>query len=250
VPEIIISIFIIVFGVIVVLSALVFLVMEAMDKIESLRHRVPWLVRLIERRESLNVLLCVSVFLLLGNGYELVKKEVPEVPLPPPPAKLSPSVPTIVQLPPKIIPPALDTASPSDRYLNSEQREWLFGQLKAIYESTKDKRALAVRFMPAYPHDRETMRLLIQLSQIFANAKWPPCMCGQEMPNFEAPDRSGMIPIGVYVYSSQGSQVAMTVESFLINSGVGAQVRPAQEVGLPPNMPGVVVLIGYKSRPF
>ena len=65
------------------LGAVVFLVLEATDRLDSLREKAPWLVRLIERRESLNVLFVVCAFLLLGNGYELVLKEIPEVPEPP-----------------------------------------------------------------------------------------------------------------------------------------------------------------------
>jgi hypothetical protein len=91
-PEIVVSAFVILFVVLVMAGAVVFLVMEASDKLDTLREKAPWFVKLIERRESLNVLLAVCLFMLLGNGYELIMKEVPEVPappvlkLPPPPA--------------------------------------------------------------------------------------------------------------------------------------------------------------------
>jgi len=95
--EVVISIFVILFAVVVVLAAAAFLVMEAIDKIDSLRDKAPWLVKLIERRESLNVLLAVCVFLLLGNGYELVMKEIPEVPPPPSVKFITPPPPLVVQ---------------------------------------------------------------------------------------------------------------------------------------------------------
>ncbi len=97
--RIVISIFVIVFTALVMVAAVVFLVMEATDKLESLRKKAPWFVILIEKRESLNVLFVVCAFLLLGNGYELVVKEIPEVPAPPV-VKIMPPVPPQIVNPP------------------------------------------------------------------------------------------------------------------------------------------------------
>jgi hypothetical protein len=102
-PEIFITAFVILFVVLVVVGAIIFLVMEACDKLDTLREKAPWFVKLIERRESLNVLLAVCLFLLLGNGYELIMKEVPGIPEPPIVKILPPVPPQIVVDNPKVI---------------------------------------------------------------------------------------------------------------------------------------------------
>src|SRR5260370_31012740 len=104
----VVSLFVMVFTVLVMFGAVVFLVMEATDRLESLRQKAPWFVRLIEKRESLNVLFVVCAFLLLGNGYELVVKEIPEVPAPP-------IVKIIPPLPPQIVTPPTVIARPQSK---------------------------------------------------------------------------------------------------------------------------------------
>jgi hypothetical protein len=81
--KILISIFVLAFTVLVLIAAAVFLIMEANDRVEVLRQKAPWFVKFIERRESLSILVCICIFLLLGNGYELITNEAPEVPSPP-----------------------------------------------------------------------------------------------------------------------------------------------------------------------
>jgi hypothetical protein len=82
--SLIVSIFIIIFTVLVLLGALIFLVMEGLDKIESFKERAPGFVtRFIESRQSFVPLLALCFVLLLGCGYELLQKEVPDVPEPP-----------------------------------------------------------------------------------------------------------------------------------------------------------------------
>ncbi len=81
--KILVSTFVIVFTVLVLVAGAVFMILEANDKLETLREKAPGFVKFVERRESLNVLIIVCIFLLLGNGYELVMKETPEVPAPP-----------------------------------------------------------------------------------------------------------------------------------------------------------------------
>lgn len=108
------------FSLIVVLMAIVFLVMEAQDRIETLREKAPWIMRFIERRESLNVLLVACLFMLAGNGYELLTREVPEVPEPPTVVINAPAAPTIPSLergahlagPPQTTTPTSVTQSP------------------------------------------------------------------------------------------------------------------------------------------
>jgi hypothetical protein len=89
------------FAAIVILSAAAFLVIEAMDKAESIQKRVPWIPKILKRRDAFLALLLICFVLLVGDGYELLTKEVPEVPTPPIVTFNPPSGPrlTINQLP-------------------------------------------------------------------------------------------------------------------------------------------------------
>jgi hypothetical protein len=99
--RVILSIVIWLFAAIVVIGAVVFLVLDAMDKVESIQKRAPWITKILERRGALVALLMVCMVLLVGNGYELVTKELPDVPAPPTVSFASPASPriTIHQLP-------------------------------------------------------------------------------------------------------------------------------------------------------
>jgi hypothetical protein len=48
-----------------------------------LKTNFPWLERILERRGAVGVLLLVAIFLLIGDGFELVTKEIPEPVAPP-----------------------------------------------------------------------------------------------------------------------------------------------------------------------
>ena len=67
-----------VFSAIVVAGAGVFLVLDALDKIESIDKRVPWLRKALARREAVVAALLIAIVLLVGDGYELLTKEIPE----------------------------------------------------------------------------------------------------------------------------------------------------------------------------
>jgi len=64
---------------IVIFGAICFLVLDAMDKVESIKKRVPWIDKILDKRSTFVALLMVSIVLLVGNAYELVIKELPEV---------------------------------------------------------------------------------------------------------------------------------------------------------------------------
>ena len=93
--RLIFSIALILFTAVVILGAIIFLVMEGLDKVESVKQRVPWLARFIEKRESFNVLFVLCIVMLIGNGYELLTKEAPEIPAPPIVKILTPPAPII-----------------------------------------------------------------------------------------------------------------------------------------------------------
>ena len=71
------------FVTLVVLGAVIFVVIDMFGRVDYLKHQTPWLERILERRSAVGVLLLVAIFLILGDSYELVKKELPEVPSPP-----------------------------------------------------------------------------------------------------------------------------------------------------------------------
>src|SRR5467141_2938878 len=54
-----------------------------MDKVESVQKRAPWILKILKRRDAFVALLLICFVLLVGDGYELVIKETPEIPAPP-----------------------------------------------------------------------------------------------------------------------------------------------------------------------
>jgi hypothetical protein len=89
------------FAAIVVVGAAGFVVLDAMDKVESIRKRAPWITKILKRRGALLALLMICTVLLIGDGYELLTKEVPEISAPPNVTLTSPPSPriTIYKLP-------------------------------------------------------------------------------------------------------------------------------------------------------
>jgi hypothetical protein len=87
------------FAAVVILAAVLFAVIDMFGRVDYLKENVPWLSRILERRSAVGVLLLVGIFLLVGDGFELVGKEVPEIPPPPTVIVKAPLPPTIqVQL--------------------------------------------------------------------------------------------------------------------------------------------------------
>lgn len=99
--RVILSVVVWLFAVIVVLGGIGFLVLDAMDKVESIQKRAPWITKILERRGALIVLLMICTVLLIGDGYELLTKELPEASVPAASAFVSPAPPkiTVYQLP-------------------------------------------------------------------------------------------------------------------------------------------------------
>lgn len=78
--HVIVSVVIWLFAAIVVIGGFGFVLLDAMDKVESIQKRAPWIINILERRGALVVLLMICAVLLIGDGYELLTKEVPEIP--------------------------------------------------------------------------------------------------------------------------------------------------------------------------
>jgi hypothetical protein len=93
--ELIVNVLILGFAGLLVLSVVVFVVIDMFGRVDYLKDKVPWLQRVLERKGALGVLLLVAVFLLIGDGYELLIKEIPEVPKPPTVEIIAPPPPPI-----------------------------------------------------------------------------------------------------------------------------------------------------------
>jgi hypothetical protein len=81
--QIVLSVIVLCFSVIAVIGGVGFAVLDAMDKVESIKNRAPWIKKILAKRGAVIALLMTCTVLLIGDGYELVSKELPEVPLPP-----------------------------------------------------------------------------------------------------------------------------------------------------------------------
>jgi hypothetical protein len=81
--DIITHIAVLVFTVIVILGVGAFVVIDVFGRVDYLKDKAPWLEKALERRGALGVLLVAAIFLVIGDGYELINKEVPAVPAAP-----------------------------------------------------------------------------------------------------------------------------------------------------------------------
>jgi hypothetical protein len=234
-----IHIVIYVFAAIVIVGIFIFGVIDMIGRVDFLEEKFPQLGRILARRSALVAFLIVAIFLLIGNGYELITKELP-TPSPPVIQIKPPQAPVIQIQPQKKSPPAAeDKSAPLDRFLNAEQKERLFNDLKRVAADPRQKDYITVTIAAAFPHDRESSRLVYQLTDVFYDAGWN--VISQQAPNYEQ-QTSGQIPLGIWVSAS--NNMAFFVESTLINVGLNADGNGKP---LPSGFKGVLVLVGYKS---
>jgi len=126
--------------------------------------------------------------------------------------------------------------------LNTEQKDHLYQELKRISADPRQKEYITATIAAAYPHDRESSRLAMQLIGVFQDAGWNVIM--QQVPNFEQ-QTQGQIPIGIWVSESPSNNMGLFVEGGLINVGLNAELR--RQGNLSPGFKGVLILIGYKA---
>ena len=74
-----IHILILIFGAVVLIAGIAFVVLDVMDKVASIKDRAPWVEKILRRRDAFAVLLLVDFVLLAGLGYEMYEKEMPGV---------------------------------------------------------------------------------------------------------------------------------------------------------------------------
>jgi len=68
---------------VVVIGGIVFVVIDMFTRVDYLKDKFSWLGKVLEWRGSITALVLVATCLLIGDGYELTIKEVPEVPAAP-----------------------------------------------------------------------------------------------------------------------------------------------------------------------
>ena len=69
------------FAALIVVLAAIGAVVDMFGRVDYLRDKFPSLNRILERRSAMAILLFVGVLLLVGDGFELLTKEMPEVPV-------------------------------------------------------------------------------------------------------------------------------------------------------------------------
>ncbi len=70
-------------AVVVIIGGIVFVVIDMFTRLDYLKDKFSWLGKVLEWRGSITALVLVATCLLIGDGYELIIKEVPEVPAAP-----------------------------------------------------------------------------------------------------------------------------------------------------------------------
>lgn len=238
---------VLIFTGIVTLAAFIFVVIDMFGRVDYLKDKAPSLERILAKRSAVSALLLVTIFLLVGSAFELLTKEMPEPPAPIVQIKapLAPQLQIVSGRQP--IRAAIDKSGPLDRFLNAEQKEHLFKELKRIATDPRQKRYITVTIAAAYPHDRESSRLTMQLIGVFQDAGWN--VVGQQAPNYEQPFQ-GQLPIGIWVSESASNNMALFIEGNLINVGLYAELRQGPQIKLASDFKGALVLIGYKGGPF
>jgi len=108
---------VLIFAVIVVVIVGILLVIETFGTVDYLTDKAPWLRKILERRSAPGVLILVVILLLAGNGYELLIKELPDVPvLPKMPAPRAPEIlPCKIQVVSQTAPKTASQENPSEK---------------------------------------------------------------------------------------------------------------------------------------
>ncbi len=212
---------------------------------DVLKEKHPKVWAVMKSRPARLALLAACLAFLVRDFHDAAAIAPPPRFKAPPPPVLNVERPIIIQAPPNPpvkSPVAADKSVPLDRFLNTEQKEHLYQELKRVSADPRQKEYTTVTIVAAYPHDRESSRLAFQLVGVFQDAGWS--VIGQQVPNYEQP-MQGQIPIGIWVSAS--NNMALFVESSLINSGLNADIRANAS---PPSFKGVLILVGYKAAPF
>jgi hypothetical protein len=83
------------FAAIFVLAGVALAVVDMFGRIDYLKEKFPWLGNVLEKKGTAAVLFLTAIFLLFGDGYELLVKEMPPIPEAPKMTIMVPAPPTI-----------------------------------------------------------------------------------------------------------------------------------------------------------
>jgi hypothetical protein len=137
---------------------------------------------------------------------------------------------------------AVDRFGPIDRYMDAEQKDHLYQDLKQLASTQTDRNYITVTLATVHRGDRESNKLMYQLQGVFQDAGWN--VVNQNVRNYESPTYGGQIPIGIWVAST--TKMDLAVESSLLNIGLHADAVPIGRV-TDGSFSGTLVLIGYKD---
>lgn len=134
-----------------------------------------------------------------------------------------------------------------DRVLNSEQSDRLYLALKKIANTPQYKNSVTITIAPYAMQDRESFILSEQLEKIFEDAHWNVYRQTQ-LPVTLVGRAQHIVPIGVYLFTTEDSSFEYYVWSALYESGINAVESPTSD--LPVGFKGTILWVGYKDRPF
>lgn len=142
-----VHLFVLLFATLAVVGGLLFLLIDMLSRVDYLRKEVPWLEKIGEKRGVIRGLLIVAIFLLLGNGYELVNKEVPE------PGVIQAKIPTPIAPAVTVQKITIKTTGSGrlDRDFNEQQSDHLYRQLKGYVDAPNKIAPASVLLVNAIP---------------------------------------------------------------------------------------------------
>jgi hypothetical protein len=162
--HVILSVAVWLFAAIVVVGVIGFGVLDAMDKVESIKTRAPWITKILERRSAMAALLMISIVLLVGDGYEFLTKEVPDVA--PEHVAFSPPLAPSIAVSQSTFPKAAESLITPDGLLTNAGRTMLRKALLANGITKDDK----LWFSVVSAEDVHELDLGHQLANIFVSA--------------------------------------------------------------------------------
>lgn len=228
---------------VLILGEMLLQYLDWQGRADVLKEKHPTIWRAVNSRPMrLVVLVLIVGFLARDFRDSAATAPPPSLRTSPPPAPLireAPKAPTIA--------PAVDRSGAIDRYLNSEEKDHLYQELKKIAAREKDKKYITVTIAAAHRFDRESARLALQLQNTFQDAGWN--IAYQKTKDYEnpqSPQFSGQFPIGIWVSST--NNMGVYISSVLVNVGLNADSVPEQ-MTLDPSFSGTLILVGYKAPP-
>jgi len=139
-------------------------------------------------------------------------------------------------------PAAVDSAGLQDRWLNKQQSDELYEQLRKISDNPQNSDYLSVWVVSAFPQDKESSNFAALLAKIFTDAHWKVVQTYQPPIKIQGSQQ----PIGIWIYGPPAPHgLAELVSYDLKYAGVENETVP--NAVIPPDFKGLVIYVGYKD---